>query len=176
MKELSAAAEFSDFVAARYGSLLGTAWALTRDRGLAEDLVQTALAKSWRVWPTIAADDPTPYVRQVLINTCRAWWRVKKGKLEFPTEDVPVAVVPVDPFTRIEREEVLTAALGRLPRRMRAVVVLRYLAELSEAETAAAVGCSTGTVKSQSSRGLARLRLDPTLHDYVRATHSRRTA
>jgi RNA polymerase sigma-70 factor (sigma-E family) len=166
MPDWSGAAGFSDFVAERYGTLLGTAYALTRDRGLAEDLVQTALAKSWRVWPTIRGDDPGAYVRQVLVNTCRAWWRVKKGKLEFPASDLPNESVEVDQYARIERHEVLVEALGRLPLRMRMVVVLRYLADLTEAETAEAVGCSLGTVKSQSSRGLARLRLDPTLHDY----------
>ncbi|WP_145809325.1 SigE family RNA polymerase sigma factor [Kribbella amoyensis] len=175
MEELPAATEFSDFVATRYGSLLGTAYALTQDRGLAEDLVQTTLAKCWRAWPTIDGADPGPYVRQVLVNTCRAWWRVKKGKLEFPTDELPATVVPVDHFARIEHEEVLTEALGRLPRRMRTVVVLRYLAELTEAEAAAVVGCSVGTVKSQSSRGLARLRVDPVLHEYGRPSR-RRTA
>ncbi|MEV6285078.1 SigE family RNA polymerase sigma factor [Kribbella sp. NPDC051770] len=164
----TSAESFTEFVSDRYGALLSAAYALTRDRGLAEDLVQTTLAKCWRTWDTIYGDDPYAYVRQVLVNTCRAHWRVKKGKLEFPTEELPARPVLVDQYDRIERDEVLVAALERLPGRMRAVVVLRYLVDLSEAETAAEVGCAVGTIKSQTSRALARLRGDPVLLDYRR--------
>jgi RNA polymerase sigma-70 factor (sigma-E family) len=171
MTELSgdSATSFTEFVASRYGALLGTAYSLTKDHGLAEDVVQTTLAKCWRTWDTIRADDPYAYVRQVLVNTCRAYWRVKKGKLEFPTEDLPVLPVVIDHYDRIERDSVLVAALERLPGRMRAVVVLRYLVDLSEAETAEEVGCAVGTIKSQTSRALARLRGDPVLLDYRRS-------
>ncbi|ADB31694.1 RNA polymerase, sigma-24 subunit, ECF subfamily [Kribbella flavida DSM 17836] len=160
------AADFTEFVVRRYGALLGTAYGLTRDRGQAEDLVQTSLAKCWGNWDAIRAEDPLAYVRKVMVNTYRAWWRVKKGKQEYPTEHLPIRPALVDHYARIERDEVLVAALGRLPGRMRMVVVLRYLGELSEAETAEAVGCAVGTIKSQTSRALARLRVDPTLHEY----------
>jgi RNA polymerase sigma-70 factor (sigma-E family) len=166
---VGSADSFTEFVTQRYGALLGTAYLLTQDHGLAEDLVQTALAKSWRTWDTIRGDDPYAYVRQVLVNTCRAYWRVKKGKLEFPTEDLPTRPVLVDCYDRIERDSVLVAALERLPGRMRVVVVLRYLVDLSEAETAEEVGCAVGTIKSQTSRALARLRGDPLLLDYRRS-------
>ncbi|MGC4942039.1 SigE family RNA polymerase sigma factor [Kribbella sp. DT2] len=171
MAELSgdSATSFTEFVTQKYGALLGTAYLLTRDHGLAEDVVQTALAKCWRTWDTIRADDPYAYVRQVLVNTCRAYWRVKKGKLEFPTEELPTRPVLVDYYDRIERDSVLVAALERLPGRMRVVVVLRYLVDLSEAETAEEVGCAVGTIKSQTSRALARLRGDPLLLDYRRS-------
>ena len=161
------AESFTEFVTQRYGALLGVAHVLTSDHGLAEDLVQTSLAKSWRTWDTIRGD-PYAYVRQVLVNTCRAHWRVKKGKLEFPTEELPILPVMIDHYDRIERDSVLVAALERLPGRMRVVVVLRYLVDLSEAETAAEVGCAVGTIKSQTSRALARLRGDPLLLDYRR--------
>lgn len=166
---MGSADSFTEFVTQRYGALLGTAYLLTQDHGLAEDLVQTALAKSWRTWDTIRGDDPYAYVRQVLVNTCRAYWRVKKGKLEFPTEELPAHPVLIDGFDRIERDSVLVAALERLPGRMRVVVVLRYLVDLSEAETAEEVGCAVGTIKSQTSRALARLRGDPLLLDYRRS-------
>ena len=160
---------FTEFVTQRYGALLGVAYVLTSDHGLAEDLVQTSLAKSWRTWDTIRGDDPYAYVRQVLVNTCRAHWRVKKGKLEFPTDELPILPVMIDHYARIERDSVLVAALERLPGRMRVVVVLRYLVDLSEAETAQEVGCAVGTIKSQTSRALARLRGDPLLLDYRRS-------
>ncbi|HET6293989.1 MAG TPA: SigE family RNA polymerase sigma factor [Kribbella sp.] len=162
--------DFSEFVAARYGSLLGMAYLLTHDHALAEDLVQTALAKCWRSWGAIRADDPSAYVRRVLLNTYRAWWRTKKGKREFPTEVLPSVLVGSDSvdsdYDNVDSKAVLVDALARLPRRMRTVVVLRYLGDLTEAETAATVGCAVGTIKSQTSRALAKLRQDPTLNDF----------
>jgi RNA polymerase sigma-70 factor (sigma-E family) len=154
---------FEEFVAARYAALLRTAYLLTQDRGLAEDLVQTALAKCWLGWKRIRYDDPGPYVHRVLVNTYTAWWR-RRWNSEYPTEDLPQGGGPVSHHAVDERVD-LADALRRLPRRMRAVVVLRFYEDLSEAETARILGCSAGTVKSQTSRALAKLRIDPALLD-----------
>ena len=151
--------DFEEFVAARSDGLLRTAYLLTRDHGLAEDLVQTALAKAWSAWSRIDGD-PEPYVRKVLVNTYASWWR-RKWNGETPHEDVQETGVGSgdDPDSRTD----LWAALGRLPKRQRAVVVLRFFEDLSEAETARVLECSAGTVKSQTSKALAKLRIDPSL-------------
>jgi RNA polymerase sigma-70 factor (sigma-E family) len=155
--------DFEEFVAARYTALLRTAYLLTQDRGLAEDLVQTALAKCWLGWKRIRYDDPGPYVHRVLVNTYTAWWR-RRWNSEYPTEELPQGGGPVPDHAVDDRAD-LADALRRLPRRMRAVVVLRFYEDLSEAETARILGCSAGTVKSQTSRALAKLRIDPALLD-----------
>ena len=155
---------FDDFVAARSTSLLRTAYLLTHDRGLAEDLLQTALAKAWFAWERIDGR-PEAYVRRILVNTYATWWR-RKWNGEEPTEELPesgsVAGRPGESHRADERAD-LWQALGRLPKRQRAVVVLRFYEDLSEAETAGILGCSVGTVKSQASKALAKLRLDPRL-------------
>lgn len=149
--------DFDVFVAQRSTSLLRTAYLLTRDHALAEDLLQTALAKSWFSWSRIDGD-PEPYVRKVLVNTYNAWWR-RKWNGEHPTDELPEPAQLEETGT----DHDLWTAMGRLPKRMRAVVVLRYYEDLSEAETAALLGCSRGTVKSQLSKAVAKLRLDPAL-------------
>ena len=150
---------FDAFVAARGDALWRSAWLLTGDHQLAEDLVQTALAKSWRAYDRIGADGFEPYVRRVLFTTYVSWWR-RKWRAERPTEHLPeTAAGPVDTDGRSD----LVDALGRLPRGQRAVVVLRYFEDLTEQQTAAALGISTGTVKSQCSRALAALRSSPPL-------------
>jgi RNA polymerase sigma-70 factor (sigma-E family) len=154
--------EFDEFVVTRSSRLLRTAYLLTRDWALAEDLLQTALAKSWFAWGRLG-DDPEPYVRKVLVNTYASWWR-RRWRGETPTESLPESHSP-DPTTQVDDRDELWQALGRLPRRQQAVVVLRYFEDLSEAQTAEVLGVSTGTVKSQASKALARLRLDPALLD-----------
>jgi RNA polymerase sigma-70 factor (sigma-E family) len=148
---------FDAFVAAAGGRLHRTAYLLTRDHGLAEDLVQTALARSWRAWRRVHGD-PEPYVRQVMVNAFissrrRRWWG------EQPTDAMPHGAT-ADDFAAVDERLGLWAALGRLPVRQRAVVVLRYVEDLPEGEVAVLLGCSVGTVKSQASRALARLRVD----------------
>ena len=150
--------EFDEFVAARSGRLLRTAYLLTRDHGLAEDLLQTALTKAWFAWSRIDGE-PEPYVRKVLVNTYASWWR-RKWRGEEPTETLPDAA-PVVADGSASQD--LWTALGRLPRRQRAVVVLRYFEDRAEAETARLLDCSVGTVKSQASKALAKLRVDPAL-------------
>lgn len=148
---------FDAFVAARSPALLRTAYLLTRDHALAEDLVQTALAKSWFHWSRIREDNPEPYVRRILVTTYSSWWR-RRWTGEIPTEELPESAAPPGE-DRID----LWNAIGRLPRRQRAVVVLRFYEDLTEAETARVMGTSAGTVKSQTAKALAKLRLDPAL-------------
>lgn len=150
---------FEDFVGARSTALLRTAYLLTRDHGKAEDLLQTALAKSWFAWSRIEGD-PERYVRKVLVNTFASSWR-RKWRGETPTEVLPE--LAADSGGRAEDRQDLWTALGGLPRRQRAVVVLRYFEDLTEIETAHQLGCSVGTVKSQLSKALAKLRIDPAL-------------
>src|SRR3954449_11253587 len=147
---------FDTFVLGRTDRLLRTAYLLTHDHALAEDLVQTALTKAWTAWHRIDAD-PEPYVRKILVNTYATWWR-RKWTGERPTEVLPETAGANEIDTHAERRD-LRSALGRLPRRQRATVVLRYYEGLSEAETAAVLGCSVGTVKSTCSCALAKLRI-----------------
>jgi len=154
--------EFDEFVVTRSSRLLRTAFLLTHDWALAEDLLQTALAKSWFAWGRLG-EDPEPYVRKILVNTYASWWR-RHWRGETPTESLPDGRAHgSDPTSQIDDRDELWQALGRLPRRQQAVIVLRYFEDLTEAQTAEALRVSTGTVKSQTSKALARLRLDPDL-------------
>lgn len=150
---------FDGFVAARGDALWRSAWLLTGDRQLAEDLVQTALGKSWRAWERVGADGFEAYVRRVMYTTYISWWR-RKWRGERPTEHLPEH--PAATEDRDARND-LVAALGGLPRGQRAVVVLRYFEDLTEQQTATALGIGVGTVKSQCSRALATLRSSPHL-------------
>lgn len=151
---------FEGFVAARGDRLLRTAYLLTRDHQLAEDLLQTALAKAWGAWRRIKGD-PEPYVRKVLVNTYASWWR-RKWNGERPSEVLPEQPQP-DRTDAVAHRFDLWEAIGQLPKRQRATVVLRFYEDMTEADTADALGCSVGTVKSQTSKALARLRIDPAL-------------
>ena len=156
---------FDEFVATRSTRLLRTAYLLTHDRALAEDLVQTSLAKAWFAWARIEGQ-PDAYVRRVMVNTYSSWWRRRwngeEATAELPERGVGSGHRPADDV-RVDDRTDLWRALARLPRRQRAVVVLRFYEDLSEAETAEIMQCSVGTVKSQASRALAKLRIDPTL-------------
>jgi RNA polymerase sigma-70 factor (sigma-E family) len=145
--------EFAAFVALRYGDLLRTAFLLTGSHHAAEDLVQACLLKAMPRWGTIA--EPMTYLRRVMVNQRVSWWR--RLRRELPHADPPDRAVP-DGAGGADERTVVLAALAGLPPRMRAVLVLRYWEDQSEAETADLLGCSTGTVKAQASRGLARLR------------------
>jgi RNA polymerase sigma-70 factor (sigma-E family) len=152
--------DFDVFVAARSPAMLRTAYLLVRDRDLAEDLLQTALTKSWFAWGRIHGD-PEPYVRRILVTTATSWWR-RRWNGETPSADLPDRMPqPGEPFSA--RRQDLWTAIGHLPRRQRAVVVLRYYEDLTEVETARLLGCSVGTVKSQNAKALASLRLDSAL-------------
>ena len=152
-------ASFETFVAARGDALWRSAWLLTGDHQLAEDLVQTALAKSWRHWRRVGVDGFEAYVRRVMFTTYAAWWR-RKWRGERPTDELPEqsAAAP-DSVGRTD----LVSALAALPRAQRAVVVLRYFEDRTERETAHLLGISVGTVKSHKARALAALRSSPHL-------------
>ena len=152
-------AEFDPFVVARSQALLRTAYLLVRDESLAEDLLQTALTKAWFAWGRIEGD-PERYVRRILVNTANSWWR-RRWHRELPSAEPPERRTP-DPRDRSGDQD-LWDAVGRLPARQRAVVVLRYLEDRTEADTADLMGCSLGTVKSQCSKALAKLRVDASL-------------
>ncbi len=169
--------DFDGFVAARSDRLLHTAFYLTGDHALAEDLLQTALVKAWFAWGRVNAD-PEAYVRRILATTSTSWWR-RKWRREAPhgPEDLAGAALrsadvgaraagrPDHAAGADDRHDLWTA-LRQLPARQRAVVVLRFLDDLSEAQVANVLGCSVGTVKSQSSKALAKLRIDPGLAGY----------
>jgi RNA polymerase sigma-70 factor (sigma-E family) len=147
---------FSDFVASRAPALLRTAWMLTGDAQLAEDLLQSALARAWPHWPRIGGDRPEAYVRKVMVRLHGTWWR-RRWNGELPTADMPETIVG-DAYAAADERAVLRSALLQLPKRQRLAVVLRYYDDLPEQEVAALMGCTVGTVKSQAAKGLARLR------------------
>jgi RNA polymerase sigma-70 factor (sigma-E family) len=155
---------FADFVAARGQALQRTAFLLTGDWAAAEDLLQTALARVYPRWGRIVRDDPEAYVRRVLVNTWSSWWR-RKWRGERPTAELPERAV-VDTYADVDRREAVRQALTRLPHKQRAVVVLRFHEDLSEAQVAEMLGVSVGTVKSQASKALAKLRTDSALTGY----------
>jgi RNA polymerase sigma-70 factor (sigma-E family) len=147
--------QFTDFVHASWASLYRTAYLLLGDHAEAEDLVQTALAKTYATWHRVRDLNAAPgYARTTLVNTATSWFRRRSWRNEHPTEALPEVGREPDPTDR----PALVTALAQLPPRQRAAIVLRYYDDLSVAETAAALGCSEGTVKSQTSDALARLR------------------
>ncbi|MFE9251995.1 SigE family RNA polymerase sigma factor [Streptomyces sp. NPDC007088] len=153
---------FSSYVRARGPGLLRTARALTANPCDAEDLLQTALAKTYVAWDRIedhrALDG---YVRRALINTRTSQWRKRKVD-EFACEDLPEPEPSrtTDPAEQQSLRDAMWRAVLRLPDRQRAMVVLRYYEDLSEVQTAAVLGVSVGTVKSAVSRALGKLRED----------------
>ncbi|GAA1815987.1 SigE family RNA polymerase sigma factor [Luedemannella flava] len=158
--------EFDEFVLTRSPRLLRTAYLLTRDWASAEDLLQTALAKAWFAWPRMNGD-PEPYVRRILANTYASWWR-RRWNGEHPTADLPERPPHLtEPQAAVDARDELWRSLGRLPKRQRLVLVLRYFEDLSERETAEIMHCSVGTIKSQTAKALAKLRLDKTLGVYA---------
>lgn len=153
---------FEEWVLSRQRGLLRTAWLLTGDAAAAEDLVQTVLLRCWPRWRRIAdGGQADAYVRRALTRTYISGRR-RRWRDEVPTA-APPDLTSADRTGERDDRATLTAALGRLPRGQRAVLVLRFADDLSEAQTAAALGCSTGTVKSQSARALKALRADATL-------------
>jgi RNA polymerase sigma-70 factor (sigma-E family) len=159
--------EFAQFIKARSHALQRTAWLLTGDWGMAEDLVQTALARSWPRWERInRRDDPEVYVRRVMINTWRTWSR-RRWRGEKATPDVEPDAVVNDVASEVATRMYLRDLLATLSGRQRAVLVLRLYDDLPEAQVAEMLSCSTGTVKSTLSRALARLRQDPHLAEFM---------
>ncbi|MBM7774807.1 RNA polymerase sigma-70 factor (sigma-E family) [Actinokineospora baliensis] len=157
--------DLAPFVAARWGSLVRSAWLLTGDRGKAEDLVQTVLARLWVRRPAVG--DLDAYARRALYTTYITWWR-RRWRFEQPSEDLPEVTGPTDHAEEVSRRLVVDAGLARLSKRQRAVLVLRYFEDFTVTETAFVLGCSTGAVKTHTSRALAALRADDSLRDLAR--------
>ncbi|MET9493901.1 SigE family RNA polymerase sigma factor [Streptomyces sp. NPDC006552] len=156
---------FASYVRARQPLLLRTARSLTANPSDAEDLLQTALTKTYVAWDRIedhrALDG---YVRRALLNTRTSQWRKRKVD-EFVCDELPEPTTPVagDPAEQQALHDAMWRAILKLPARQRAMVVLRYYEDLSEAQTAEVLGVSIGTVKSAVSRALGKLRQDPEL-------------
>jgi RNA polymerase sigma-70 factor (sigma-E family) len=150
---------FRDLVASRWGALVRYAYLFTGDRGDAEDLVQQSLERTWRRWRTVRIDAPEAYVRAAIANAAAARGRAHRLRVTSweLAGSAAETLTAADDAPAAEREP-LWLALADLPPRMRAVVVLRVWEDLSEAETARILGCAAGTVKSQLSRALERLR------------------
>jgi RNA polymerase sigma-70 factor (sigma-E family) len=155
-------ADFREFVSSRGRALLRSAYLLTGNLADAEDLVQSALAKTYVAWDRIedrrALDG---YVRRAMINTHISWWRRRRLD-EYPTDEIPDLPV-ADTSGTSELRDALQRAIDRLPLRMRAAVVLRFFEDMTEAEVADVLGVSQGTVKSTVSRAVAKLRTDAEL-------------
>lgn len=149
---------FREFVASRQQSLLRTAYLLTGDWGTAEDLVQTALTKTYLARHRIRdVNSIEAYVRAAMITTSTSWWR-RRWHGERPTEALPEPTPIHDLNAEYDDRDALWQHVRKLPARQRAVLVLRYYEDLSEAETARQLGVSVGTVKSQTSRSMHALR------------------
>ncbi len=155
---------FEEFVAGRGQALQRFGYALTGDWALAEDLLQTALARAYPRWSRIQRDNPEAYVRKIMINTWSSWWR-RRWRGELPSAQLPDSAGP-DSYATVDSRQALRAALAKLPPRQRAVVVLRYHQDLSEAQVADLLGITVGTVKSQAAKALTALRGQALLGPY----------
>lgn len=151
--------DFDGYVAVAWPRLLRSAWLLTGDWQLAEDLLQTALVKTFLRWRRLYGDNPDGYVRRVLATTYLSWWR-RRWRAEVPVDTVP-ELVEAESVDRMERKFTLEQALAMLPARQRAVLMLRFHADQTEMVTAATLGITVGTVKSHTARALATLRANP---------------
>ncbi|MER7273760.1 SigE family RNA polymerase sigma factor [Dactylosporangium sp. NPDC000244] len=165
-------AAFDEFVRARGSVLLRFAYVLTGDRGLAEDLVQNALVKAYLRWDGRAAiERPEAYVRQIIVNEFVSWWRRRSSR---------EVVGPVPDRSDGDHAEGVTErarirrVLSQLPRRQRAVLVLRYYEGLPDREIANLLGCAEGTVRSLATRAFSTLRSHPELGDEIERTTARR--
>ena len=167
---------FQQFVAIAWPRLLRTAFLLAGDRHTAEDLVQSTLERTYASWRRVSqADDPGAYVRRILVNQHVRGFRRKPR--EYLVDAVPEHAAE-DGSGRLDDRSELLAALAGLPSRQRQAVVLRYWEDLSESQAAVAMGCSVGTVKSQTSKGVAKLRavLRPTGSAATRSDATRSAA
>jgi RNA polymerase sigma-70 factor (sigma-E family) len=157
--EPRASPDFRDYVRSRRRALLRTAYLLTGNLADAEDLVQSALAKTYFAWDRIqdrgALDG---YVRRAIVNTHISWWRRRRVQ-EYPTDELPDQAV-ADHASSSDLQETLREAVDRLPERMRAAVLLRYYDDMTEAQVAEVLGVTLGTVKSTVARAVAKLRID----------------
>ncbi|MFI0169135.1 SigE family RNA polymerase sigma factor [Streptomyces sp. NPDC017095] len=168
--------EFQSFVVGRWPRLMRTAFLLTGEQHAAEDLVQSTLEQVYVAWRRVGgADDPEAYVRRVMINAHARKHRRRLREFLAPRDDSGLVREVADTGDRIAQADdrgALLKALAQLPVRQREAVVLRYWEDLTETQTAEAMGCSVGTVKSNAAKGIAKLRAIPALADTV--THGGR--
>jgi RNA polymerase sigma-70 factor (sigma-E family) len=152
--------DFDRFVAAHVDDLLRTAYLIAWDQAEAEDLVQECLLKVARRWPRVRRmDQPRAYARRILVNLATDGARRRaRRRVELEPPLTAVTEGSADPLAELDTHAELIEALGLLPPRQRAALVLRYFHDLTESQAAEVLGCSPGTVKSNTSRGLARLR------------------
>ncbi|MEO6715053.1 MAG: SigE family RNA polymerase sigma factor [Mycobacteriales bacterium] len=149
---------FDELVDVRSPSLLRTAYLLTGDWSSAEDLLQSSLAKTWFRWKRLEDTQAgEAYVRQVMYTTYCKWYR-RKWRGEISTGYLPDTQASRDDYSRVDDQDGLGRAMAELSAKTRAVIVLRFFEDLTEAQVAHALGCSIGTVKSTTHRGLAKLR------------------
>ena len=148
--------EFAEFAAARAGALIRLAYVLTADQRAAEDLLQTALTRAAAHWGRIHSA-PEAYVRQIMYREQVSGWRRRARRRETTMADLPDQAIEV-PGASVETRLTLQEALRALPAGKRAVLVLRYLEDLPEAQVADILGCSVGTVRSQTHKAIAQLR------------------
>ncbi len=158
---MTVADDFDAYVAHAWPRLLRSAWLLTGDWHRAEDLVQTVLARAYGRWSRLRDGSPDAYLRTMLATTYLTWWR-RRWRGEVPVETLPEQA-DTDWHTDVELRYSIGQALARLPDRQRAVLMLRFHADLTETATAEALGLSVGTVKSYTARALATLRADDRL-------------
>jgi RNA polymerase sigma-70 factor (sigma-E family) len=149
---------FAAFVREHGERHLRLAALLTGDWHAAEDLVQASLVKLYQAWPRLETDtDPDAYLRRIVVNTHRSWWRAR-WRREKPAAALPDGASGDDIADTHATGALVRQALARLPRQQRAVLVLRYFEDLPEAEIASLLGCSPGSVKTHAHRGLRTLR------------------
>ena len=158
--------EYDRFVSERSPRLLRVAYLITRNWATAEDLLQSALVKAWFAWARVEGN-PEAYVRRIIVTTHLSWRR-RRWTGEVPHQEpaggwVDSAAQVADPAGAYADRDALWRALGQLPPRQRAILVLRFFEDLSEAQTAEILGVAVGTVKGQCSRALAKLRSDAKL-------------
>lgn len=150
---------FDEFTRTQLAPLLRFAKVLCGERGLAEDVVQEVLARAYGRWEQIAPlDKPDAYVRRMIVNEFLSWRR--KWSRVVPLAELPDTLATADFASEHADRAALAAELASLPRRQRAVLVLRFYDGLSDAEIADELGCSAGTVRSHASRALAALRIE----------------
>ena len=159
---------FDRFMAERWPGLVRSAYLLTGDRYDAEDLAQTALTKVFASWNRVRrVDNADAYLQRVLVNCNLTRFR-KRRVAEYPVSAMPERTHPVrDADGVLEERSAFMAALADLGPQQRAVIVLRYYEDLTEAQTAEVMGCSVGTVKSQNAKALARLHRHGELAAYI---------
>jgi RNA polymerase sigma-70 factor (sigma-E family) len=175
LEDVTEPRDYGDFVRERSTPMLRTAWLLTGgDWALAEDLAQTALSEVWRHWARVSVmDAPEAYAHKVMLNTFLSWRRRRwMGEISTDISSTSPSGGFVSPastggFAAVDLRHSVRHALSQLTAKQRAVITLRYFEDRSEAETAAILGCAVGTVKSQASKAIAKLRKHPGLAEIM---------